>query len=62
MDFQTLMNTADRDDGAFEDHLKRILISVTQLPSVFQALKASMAHPDMTTHNDGFQHCWRLGS
>ncbi len=61
MDFQTLLATADRDDGPFGDHLKRILISVMQLPSVFQALKQSMTHPDMTSQTDGFQRLLAAG-
>jgi len=61
LDFPTLLATADRDDGAFGDHLKRILISVTQLPSVFQALKHSLTHPDMTTQTDGFQRLLAAG-
>ncbi len=61
MDFSTLMATADRDDGPFGDHLKRILISVTQLPSVLDALKESMTHPDMTPQTDGFQRLLSAG-
>lgn len=61
MDFATLMATADREDGAFGDHLKRILISVSQLPSVFQALRESLTHPDMTTQTDGFQRLLAAG-
>lgn len=61
MDFSTLMATAGRDDGAFGDHLKRILISVTQLPSVHDALRESLTHPDMTTQTDGFQRLLASG-
>jgi hypothetical protein len=61
MDFSTLMATADRDDGAFGDHLKRILISVTQLPSVLSALKESLTSPVMTTQTDGFQRLLASG-
>lgn len=46
MDFKTLMETADRDEGPFGDHLKRVLISVSQLPSVLEALRTSMATHD----------------
>lgn len=46
MDYTTLMETADRDEGPFGDHLKRVLISVSQLPSVVEALRTSM-----TTHD-----------
>ncbi|MEZ0325871.1 MAG: AAA-like domain-containing protein [Fimbriimonas sp.] len=42
MDFGTLIETADRDDGPFGDHLKRILISVTHVPTVLAALKSSL--------------------
>ncbi len=61
MDFPTLMATAEREDGAFGDHLKRILISVSQLPSVYQALKESLTHPEMTTQTDGFQRLLAAG-
>lgn len=61
MDFSTLMSTADREDGAFGDHLKRILISVSQLPSVFEALRESLTHPEMTSQTDGFQRLLAAG-
>ena len=47
MDFPTLLATADRDDGPFGDHLKRILVSVSQLPEVVEALRASLRSPDL---------------
>lgn len=47
MDFPTLVATADRDDGPFGDHLKRILVSVSQLPEVMEALKTSLQRPDL---------------
>src|SRR5205814_2057372 len=41
MNFPTLLAQADRDDGPFGDHLKRILVAVSQLPEVLQALRTS---------------------
>jgi predicted Ser/Thr protein kinase len=41
MDFPTLLSQADRDDGPFGDHLKRILVSVSQLPEVVEVLRSS---------------------
>lgn len=61
MDLPTMFATSDRDDGAFGDHLKRILISVTQLPSVLEALKQSMTQPDMTPQTDGFHRLLSAG-
>lgn len=46
-DFPTLMATADREDGPFGDHLKRILISVSQLPEVIEAMRASWDSPQI---------------
>jgi hypothetical protein len=46
MDFPTLLDTAARDEGAFGDHLKRILISVSQMPAVLQALRESITDPE----------------
>lgn len=53
-DFGGLIAAADHDDGPFGDHLKRVLISVTQLPSVLDALRASLTEPAMTS-SDGVQ-------
>jgi len=61
LDLSAMLATADRDDGAFGDHLKRILVSVTQLPTVHDALKQSMTHPDMTPQTDGFQRLLSAG-
>ncbi len=36
MDFTALLAQSSRDDGPFADHLKRILISVSRLPSVIE--------------------------
>src|SRR6185312_5818071 len=43
MSFSTLIETADRDDGPFADHLKRMLIAVTHTPSVLSAIRSSLA-------------------
>ncbi len=61
MDFATLMSTADREDGPFADHLKRIFISVTQIPSVHDALRQSLTHPSMSTQTDGLQRLLAAG-
>jgi tRNA A-37 threonylcarbamoyl transferase component Bud32 len=53
MDFPTLLAQADRDDGPFGDHLKRILVAVSQLPEVLQALRQSLDNPDLR-EADGF--------
>jgi len=42
MDFPALLAGADRDEGPFGDHLKRILVAVSQLPEVLEALRASL--------------------
>ncbi|RYG88744.1 TIR domain-containing protein [bacterium] len=47
MDFEGLLATADRDDGPFGDHLKRILVSVSQMPEVVDALRNSLRSPDL---------------
>jgi hypothetical protein len=47
MDFKTLMETSARDDGPYGDHLKRILFSVSQMPSVLQALRDSLTNPQL---------------
>lgn len=43
MSFSTLMETADRDDGPFGDHLKRMLVAVTHAPQVLAAVRSSLA-------------------
>jgi serine/threonine protein kinase len=43
MDFPALLAQADRDDGPFGDHLKRILVAVSQLPEVLEVLRSSAA-------------------
>ena len=47
MDFPTLLAQADRDDGPFGDHLKRILVAVSQLPEVMAALRSSLDSPQL---------------
>lgn len=42
MSFPELMERADHDDGPFGDHLKRILVSVSQLPNVLNAVQTPM--------------------
>ncbi|MDR3689194.1 MAG: AAA-like domain-containing protein [Fimbriimonas sp.] len=61
VDFGELVANADRDDGVFGDHLKRILLSVTQLPSVLSALRQSLTHPDMSAQADGIQRLLAAG-
>ncbi len=53
MNFQTLPAQADRDDGPFGDHLKRILVSVSQLPEVLEAVRSSLEIPPLRDA-DGF--------
>jgi hypothetical protein len=60
MDFQTMLAHADRDDGPFGDHLKRVLISVSQLPEVLAALRASLESPQIS-ETDGFQRLLAAG-
>ncbi len=47
MEFATLVAQADRDDGPFGDHLKRILVAVSQLPEVVEALRSSPDNPQL---------------
>lgn len=44
IDFATLIETADHDDGPFADHLKRVLFAVSQAPDVLKALKSSLSY------------------
>jgi len=60
MDFPTLMHTADRDDGPFGDHLKRMLISVSQLPEVLQAMRASLDSPKISD-SEGYHRLLAAG-
>ncbi|AIE85542.1 AAA-like domain-containing protein [Fimbriimonas ginsengisoli] len=41
--FGALLETADQDDGPFGDHLKRMLIAVSHVPSVLAAVRSSLA-------------------
>lgn len=41
--FGTLMETADADDGPFSDHLKRMLIAVSHVPTVLASVRSSLA-------------------
>lgn len=60
MDFPALLSTADRDEGPFGDHLKRILISVSQLPSVLEALRSSLSNPELRD-TDGYHRLLAAG-
>lgn len=54
------METADRDEGPFGDHLKRILISVSQLPEVLQAMRASLESPKISD-SEGYHRLLAAG-
>lgn len=43
LDFHTLTTEADRDDGPFADHLKRILVAVSRLPKVMEYVRGMLA-------------------
>ena len=60
IDFPTLLATADRDDGPFGDHLKRILISVSQLPEVLGAMRSSLENPQISD-SDGYHRLLAAG-
>lgn len=60
MDFATLVAQADRDEGPFGDHLKRILISVSQLPQVLDALRTSLTNPELRD-TDGYHRLLAAG-
>jgi len=60
MDVATLFRTADSEDGPFGDHLKRLLVSVTQLPMVWEALTRSLASPDLPD-SEGLQRLVAAG-
>ncbi len=47
MDFPAIVAKADQDEGPFGDHLKRILVSVSQMPEVLDALRASLESPQL---------------
>jgi len=48
LDFPMLVENADRDDGPFADHLKRVLYSVSQAPEVLDTLRSSLAFIPMS--------------
>jgi hypothetical protein len=48
LSFRELLVQAPREDGPFGDHLKRVLVSVSQLPSVWQALRDSFWSPNIS--------------
>lgn len=58
--FEQLMSTADRDDGPFGDHLKRVLISVSHIPEVLLALQASLQNPELG-ETDGYHRLLAAG-
>jgi hypothetical protein len=60
MDFPTLLATADRDDGPFGDHLKRILLSVSQMPEVLEAMRRSLTNADLRD-TEGFYRLMAAG-
>jgi hypothetical protein len=43
MDYASLIESAERDDGPFADHLKRVLFAVSQAPDVLSTLRSSLA-------------------
>src|SRR5205814_1471604 len=55
-----LMASAARDDGPFGDHLKRILISVSQMPTVLDAMRASLNNLDIA-ETEGFHRLMSAG-
>jgi hypothetical protein len=60
MTFAELVAASTRDDGPFGDHLKRMLIAVSQLPEVTKALVASLTDPRMP-ESDGVQRLRAAG-
>jgi len=60
MTIETLLAEADQEDGPFSDHLKRILVSVTQLRAVWDALVSSLSTPDLTD-SEGLQRLVAAG-
>lgn len=45
LDFEKLIATADQNDGPFGDHLRRLLVAVSQFPDVVAAMQASLRSP-----------------
>ena len=60
MTLDELIASADRDDGPFGDHLKRILISVSQIPGVLDALRGSLKNPELRD-TDGYHRLLAAG-
>jgi len=60
MTIETLLAKAADDEGPFEDHLKRILVSVTQMRAVWEALVSSLSTPDLTD-SEGLQRLVAAG-
>lgn len=60
IDFPTLLATADQDDGPFADHLRRVLVSVSQLPAVWDALAHSFVTPELPD-SEGLQRLLAAG-
>jgi len=60
MDFRALLAQAYRDDGTFGDHLSRILVAVSQLPEVLEALQSSLESPHLRDA-DGFHRLVSAG-
>ncbi|HLK59061.1 MAG TPA: AAA-like domain-containing protein [Chthonomonadaceae bacterium] len=50
-DFANLLAEADRDDGPFNDHLKRILVSVSRLPAVMENVQLLLKGQAMTSRD-----------
>ncbi len=53
MTFAELLARADREDGPFGDHLRRILLSVSQFPEVWGALVESIVSPYLPRESEG---------
>jgi len=47
-DLATLIMTADQDDGPFGDHLKRLLVAVSNFPNIMHAMRSSLGLVDET--------------
>jgi hypothetical protein len=60
MEFPALVAKADQDGGPFGDHLKRILVAVSQMPEVMEALRASLESPQLKDA-DGFHRLLAAG-
>lgn len=56
LNFQTLIDTAARDDGPFGDHLRAKLMALQHNPTLLEALKQHIAHRATLPHDT----YWRL--